>query len=1350
MADSAQLIPFYVVDWHSSDVAPDDDDDSENSSESTEEGNKKKQPSCNKVFSIQAFCIDEKGSSVVLNINGFTPYFFIKVPSTWTTTQANLLVAHLKEKMEAGRDRWYKNTLVDSKLVRAKPFYGFTATDKFLYLKLSFTCLGGFRKYGEMFLNKNKIRVPLLNNGQPYYYEPYESNLQPLLRFMHCRDINAAGWLGVNKPKPQWNRTTSDYEMSCDHTDVHPMKEKNDLPPIKYVGFDIEADSSHGDFPIAKKNYQKLAQDIITEFNRVSDERKFTNMRPFIATCLYYAFNSSYNNNNIYSVKLIDPVYPDVQEVLSGGLPVHLLKLVKDNSDSVLALLESSNHEELFELLEARFPPIDTAESDYYTAATQLIKDFHRLKTNNDLDLKKNPVKVVQLMLTLLLDQYYWNLNINRVYTREDRHPGKELLSNLVPTALKMCEKAYQVVLQERRNARYRKMKIKIDKVKVKAKVAPNVAPKVAPKPNNDGAGTPVPAPEEEESLGKVDDYVQQLTEVFNRFLPPLKDDQVIQIGSTFKRYGETDCYLKHIICLKGCEPITNETMINFEYQGVEIPKGELIPLAVSMGLMKKGDPAPEDATDLNQQVLDLKLAKQRETDKSEVIVETYETEAEVLLAWQRLIVRENPDIIVGYNIFGFDYKFMYDRAEQLGIAEEFSQLSRFKGKAGRLVEQKLQSAGRGDNLFHYIEMIGRVSIDLYKVMQMMYQLESYKLDSVCKKFLYKSKVDVSPAEIFVKQKGTDADRRVIAEYCLIDCVLCNRLMDKLELIINNIGMAQVCSVPFSYLFLRGQGIKLFSYVAKRCRQEGHLIPVLDEAEDEGKYEGAIVLNPIKGIHYDVVAVADFNSLYPSCMISENLSHNSYVGSITVNRGDPTDFRGRCLGTTVYEQNLVQGLYQGWDYVDIVYDIYRAVPVGPGRKKTTNVVTGHKICRFAQPPDGKKDIIPSILMDLLKQRKVAKNTAAKYPKGSFLYNIYEGLQLAYKVTANSLYGIIGANTSQIRLKEIAACTTATGRKLITFTSGFITKNYPGSRIVYGDTDSVFASFKCTDRKGRPLRGLDAVMKSILLCTEAALLVSKQLKYPHNLEFEKAIFPFILLSKKRYHGHYFTEHGSSSFSAKSMGIVLKRRDNAPIVKHVFGGMIKIIMEEHSIEKAIRFVMDECTKVLQGAFPLEMFIITKTLRSYYKNPLQIPHNVLAQRIGKRDPGNKPNSNDRIPYVFIINPDAETQGDRIETPDYVMKHGCKVDYGHYITNQIQKPVMQIFELAGKGLTVFDNLLAEYEMQLTGQQKLTGPGIRILDRSSMGIKPRISSKKEESSEDEVDSEDSSVEEYGEESEDW
>jgi hypothetical protein len=261
----------------------------------------------------------------------------------------------LKEKV----DRWYRNTLVDFKLIKAKPFYGFTANDKFLFLKMSFTCLGGFKKFGDLFLAKNKIRVPLLNSGQPYYYEPYESNLQPLLRFMHCRDINASGWLGVENQKAIWNNTTSDYSVSVNWTDVQPMKDKNDLPPIKYVGFDIEADSSHGDFPIAKKNYQKLAQDIITEFNQISDERIYLNMRPVIASCLYYAFHNCYNNNNIYSVKLKQPVFPEADSVLSGdSVPDDIKTLINAYADTVLSIFKEGSGlevENLLELLETYF-----------------------------------------------------------------------------------------------------------------------------------------------------------------------------------------------------------------------------------------------------------------------------------------------------------------------------------------------------------------------------------------------------------------------------------------------------------------------------------------------------------------------------------------------------------------------------------------------------------------------------------------------------------------------------------------------------------------------------------------------------------------------------------------------------------------------------------------------------------------------------------------------------------------------------------------------------------------------------------------------------------------------------------
>ena len=140
------------------------------------------------------------------------------------------------------------------------------------------------------------------------------------------------------------------------------------------------------------------------------------------------------------------------------------------------------------------------------------------------------------------------------------------------------------------------------------------------------------------------------------------------------------------------------------------------------------------------------------------------------------------------------------------------------------------------------------------------------------------SKDDVTAADIFRLQKGTSTDRALVAKYCVQDCELVGRLFDKLSMLPNNLAMGNVCNVPFGYLFLRGQGVKIFSLVSKQCRQDGYIMPVMrpppdapPEADSSStgddveqvveKYEGAIVLDPIPDVHYDPVAVSDFNSL---------------------------------------------------------------------------------------------------------------------------------------------------------------------------------------------------------------------------------------------------------------------------------------------------------------------------------------------------------------------------------------------------------------------------------------------------------------------------------------------------------
>jgi DNA polymerase elongation subunit (family B) len=220
-----------------------------------------------------------------------------------------------------------------------------------------------------------------------------------------------------------------------------------------------------------------------------------------------------------------------------------------------------------------------------------------------------------------------------------------------------------------------------------------------------------------------------------------------------------------------------------------------------------------------------------------------------------------------------------------------------------------------------------------------------------------------------------------------------------------------------------------------------------------------------------------------------------------------------------------------------------------------------------------------------------------------------------------------------------------------------------------------------------LTGREAVEHALKVGTEASRKFKAFLKPPHDLEMEKVFYPFILISKKRYCAMKYETADKGKFN--SMGIALKRRDNAPIVKRVFGGVIDIIMTKQDIGESINFLKRSVQELINGKYPLEELIISKSLRADYKDPTRIAHKALAERMGERDPGNKPQVNDRIPYVYVDISEKEKkpnggkgkekvlQGDRIEHPDHIRKAGLKPDYEFYITNQIMKPVSQIYAL-------------------------------------------------------------------------
>lgn len=786
------------------------------------------------------------------------------------------------------------------------------------------------------------------------------------------------------------------------------------------------------------------------------------------------------------------------------------------------------------------------------------------------------------------------------------------------------------------------------------------------------------------------------------------RSDAVIQIGSTTRTFGSKYCQIRHIVCLKKCDPLPD---IKHESDGNEL-----------------------------------------------VITESYPTERQVLIAWTRHIQQIDPDIVIGYNILGFDWKYLYDRAEMLHCVPQFSRLGRITGSDCKLVNKQLSSSAMGQNFLHYPDMKGRVQIDLLKVVQREHNLSSYKLDNVANKFLNLRKNDLPPNQIFARYKnGSPEDIRIIAEYCLQDCVLVNDLFDKLNILSNAVGMSNVCYVPMTLLFFRGQGIKVFSLMAKTCREANHRFPTLKRlafGSNTGVgYEGAIVFDPTPGMYFKPVAVLDYKSLYPSSEIEFNISHEMKV----------TDKR---------YMNL-----PGYRYNEITYDVKNDKQEKIGEQTDIYAERLPTTPEEEQDPGLCKGIVPRLLIKLLDARTKAKKLKKK-AKGTFMESVYDGLQLAYKITCNSVYGYFGAKFSDLRWQSLAASTTAVGRLRLHYAEEKA-EEYPGVKVVYGDTDSIFID--CSQHESvKGKEGKEALKATIRLGEIIAESITKTLRYPHVLEYEKTFWPFFIIKKKKYRGHLY-ETNINKYVDKSMGLVTKRRDNAPIVKNIYNGVIDILFKDRNIDKSVKFYRDAVKELLHGNVSIEDLVITKTLKSGYKTPTQITHKVLAEKIADRDPGNAPASNERIPYVFIdekelicrknkcrkiVNTDKckciscmylfcfdhlrrrsheceprcricwtrlktsecnickgsycakhrskhkcskihqkVTQGDRVETPSYIQENGIRIDYRYYLDHQVMKPIQQIFNIIEetKGINLLQNLLVRDNNRRSGNRSIT-----------------------------------------------
>lgn len=1235
----------------------------------------------NDLYDIHIYGVTDEGYSVQLVVKGFEPYFYVKCPDKISNVRK--FVMELEEELLEGaynyritkndfntnkpkvQDKtaipnYLRNHYVSMKTIQKYDFWGFQDEKKTQFIKIKVKSYKLMRMMIDVFKSEKMEK-----DG----FKLYESNIDPFLRFIHNNEISPCGWISVNKEDiTEFDTGLSQYKFEVEHNNVVSI-EKNKIAPLLIASFDIECTSSHGDFPLACKDYKKLAKDLC-----------------------------------------------DMSE--------DLFKSCEENNYNSTDILHKF-----------------------------LVKCF-----------KKNVL--------------WGNHTINQVYING-----------------------------------------KIEKIETKHII--NI-----------------------ENFMKNNDEIS-LNKYLTKHLPKVLGDPIIQIGTTFHIFGSDEIVYKNIITLNSCSTI----------DGVDVIECD--------------------------------------------------TEKELLLEWREVLKKYNPDILTGYNIFGFDFKYIYDRTIELDIDEIFREgLGRSNERNVPFITNKMFSSAMGEVITSFYDIEGILIIDLFTYVRRNMSLESYKLDFVAETILKEHKLDLKPHEIFSKFLGNKDDRKVIAEYCIQDCALVNRLLHKMKIIENNFGMANVCYVPAKYIFHRGQTIKSLSLVSYECQKRKQCIPVLNkpDCDYDDKYEGAIVLEPESGIYMeDPIVVFDYSSLYPSSMIAENLSHDS------------------CILEKDYKKYIDENGELISDNKDLILN---------------KIDDGTKMCYFVKDPN-KKSTIPDILEKLIKQRKITRNKIEYqdviFKNGKILTGVIKGnkvitpnltqefkqedvleikdtfsdfekavfdaLQLAYKITANSLYGATGASVSPIYMKEIASCTTATGRNMIYLAKNFVEKNY-GSKTVYGDsvmpytpiiikyqhhivlttfeklegswkkydqfkmfedgltnkeqlymedvkiwtsngwskinriirhktkktiyrivtncglvdvtedhsllnknkeeikpsnckkgiellhslpvfdedelyimkdmknyhlkcqqnylklqkvynniniiysgnkisfqngsfhkdnhkikhieilhnnydgyvydieteegnfhagigelilknTDSIFCKFEFKNENGDIVKGKEAIPYAIKLGKQIEKHIYDEILYklaPQKLAYEKVLYPLILVSKKRYTGMLYEDDPEKCFQ-KTMGLQIKRRDSAKIVKDVYGGIIDKILKENDLNASFEFLKHWLEKLVKGDVDIDRLILSKTLRSNYKDEGKIAHKVLAERIKEREPGNAPQINDRLPYVYICNDDPKClQGERIETVDYILRNNVKIDHLHYITNQIMKPILQLYELSIEKIPGYD----------------------------------------------------------------
>nr|WP_319374025.1 DNA-directed DNA polymerase [uncultured Methanobacterium sp.] len=379
------------------------------------------------------------------------------------------------------------------------------------------------------------------------------------------------------------------------------------------------------------------------------------------------------------------------------------------------------------------------------------------------------------------------------------------------------------------------------------------------------------------------------------------------------------------------------------------------------------------DSSDLNGSPLDF--------------VEVVANEKELLEKFVETVQSENPDVILGYNSDSFDFPYICDRAAKLGVPLKLG----IDGSSPKFTRIGFSNSAM---------IRGRVHIDLYSNTRRYMHLAHHTLEHVYLELFGKGKLDIPGDDIYIYWDEGGLRLEALFHYSLSDAEAVTQIGERMLPL--STELTRIVGQPLFDVARMASGRLVEWYLIRKSFEQGYLVPNKPSSAQltkrEGKHVvGGYVKEPVTGLHENIVYF-DFRSLYPSIIISKNISPDS--------------------------------LTSGEDcHISPEY--------------------GHK---FLKEPVG---FIPSAIGQILQDRIKIKSQM-KESQDDYQISVLNNQQEALKRLANTFYGLYNHSTFRWYSLKCSESITAWGRDFLKKTMEDSEKQ--GFKPVYADTDGFFATY----------------------------------------------------------------------------------------------------------------------------------------------------------------------------------------------------------------------------------------------------------------------------------------------------